>query len=137
MKRKLRHLGHKTAMSERLAAEPRGILDTFANPRVGRDYEIRFEFPEFTSICPVTGQPDFATIEIEYVPDRLCVEMKSLKLYFHSYRDRGVFYEDAVNKILDDLVAVVKPRRMRVVGEFAVRGGMGGVVTAHYQKGAR
>jgi len=79
---------------------------------VGREYEIRFEFPEFTSVCPVTGQPDFATITIEYVPNKLCVEMKSLKLYFFSYRNRGVFYEAVVNQILDDLVAVLKPKWM-------------------------
>lgn len=89
-------------------------------------------FPEFTSVCPVTGQPDFATITVAYVPDRRCVEMKSLKLYFFSYRNKGIFYEGVVNTILDDLVAVLKPRRMTVVGEFAVRGGTAGTVTVHY-----
>lgn len=96
------------------------------------DYEIKFVFPEFTSVCPVTGQPDFATITLVYVPDRLCIEMKSLKLYYFAYRDKGIFYEGVVNTILDDLVAVLKPRRMRVVGEFAPRGGTAGTVTAEY-----
>jgi len=89
-------------------------------------------FPEFTSICPVTGQPDFATITIRYVPGESCVEMKSLKLYFFSYRNKGIFYEAVTNTILDDLVAVLKPRRMTVVGEFAVRGGTAGTVTVEY-----
>ena len=89
-------------------------------------------FPEFTSVCPVTGHPDFATITITYVPDRRCVEMKSLKLYFFAYRNKGIFYEAVVNTILDDLVAVLKPRRMTVTGEFAVRGGTKGTVRASY-----
>ncbi|MGA2584376.1 MAG: preQ(1) synthase [Tepidisphaeraceae bacterium] len=115
-------------------ANPRLILDTFPNPRPKRDYDIRFVFPEFTSVCPVTGQPDFATITIEYVPDRLCVEMKSLKLYFFAYRNKGIFYEAVVNTILDDLVAKLKPRQMTVIGDFAVRGGTAGTVTARYEK---
>jgi 7-cyano-7-deazaguanine reductase len=90
-------------------------------------------FPEFTSVCPVTGQPDFATITITYVPDRLCIEMKSLKLYFFSYRNQGVFYEAATNAILDDLVAVLQPRRMKVVGQFAIRGGTAATVTVEHQ----
>jgi 7-cyano-7-deazaguanine reductase len=113
-------------------ADQRAILDTFPNPRPQRDYEIRFVFPEFTSVCPVTGQPDFATITITYVPDRLCVEMKSLKLYFFAFRNQGIFYEAVVNTILDDLVAVLKPREMVVIGEFAVRGGTAGTVTARH-----
>jgi 7-cyano-7-deazaguanine reductase len=125
-------LGKKSILSEAQLARPRTILDVFANPRPGRDYEIRFVFPEFTSVCPVTGQPDFATITVTYVPRRLCVEMKSLKLYFFSYRNKGIFYEAVVNTILDDLAAVVKPRRMTVVGEFAVRGGTAGTVTAKF-----
>jgi 7-cyano-7-deazaguanine reductase len=128
----LRHLGVESSAA---TGNPRDILDTFANPRVGREYEIRFEFPEFTSVCPVTGQPDFATITIEYVPGKLCVEMKSLKLYFFSYRNRGVFYEAVVNQILDDLVAVLKPRRMVITGDFNVRGGMGARVVATFGKG--
>lgn len=91
---------------------------------------MKFVFPEFTSVCPVTGQPDFATITVAYVPDRLCVEMKSLKLYFFAYRNRGIFYEGVVNTILDDLVELLAPRRMTVIGEFAVRGGTAGTVTA-------
>jgi 7-cyano-7-deazaguanine reductase len=93
---------------------------------------VKFVFPEFTSVCPVTGQPDFATVTIAYVPARKCVEMKSLKLYFFAYRNKGIFYEAVVNTILDDLVAVLKPRRMTVIGEFAVRGGTAGTVTVHH-----
>jgi 7-cyano-7-deazaguanine reductase len=116
---------------------PRSILQTFANPAASRDYEIKFVFPEFTSLCPVTGQPDFATITIVYVPHRRCVEMKSLKLYFQAYRNKGIFYEAAVNTMLDDLAALLHPRRLSVVGEFAVRGGTQGTVTATYFKGRR
>jgi len=130
-------LGRKVVLTDRQIAQPRTILEAFANPRPQRDYVIRLVFPEFTSVCPVTGQPDFATITIEYVPDRLCVEMKSLKLYFLAYRNKGVFYEAAVNTILDDLVAVLKPRRMKVTGDFSVRGGMQGTVTAEYTQPPR
>ena len=107
-------------------------LETFANPAPDRDYEIVHVAPEFTSMCPMTGQPDFATITLRYVPDRLCVELKALKLYFHGYRDQGIFYEAVVNRILDDLVAACSPRRMTVTGEFRVRGGISSVVTAAY-----
>lgn len=120
-------------MSEAQIQHPRSILEAFDNPRPTRDYQIQFVFPEFTSVCPVTGQPDFATITIRYVPDRFCVEMKSLKLYFFAYRNKGIFYEAVVNTILDDLVAVLRPRKMTVVGDFAVRGGTAGTVTAEYQ----
>ncbi len=126
------HLGNKTVLTAQQIASPKTILQTFPNPRPGRDYEIRFEFPEFTSVCPVTGQPDFATITILYSPGKLCVEMKSLKLYFHAFRDKGIFYEAVVNQILDDLVGVLKPSEMVVTGEFSVRGGMGATVTARY-----
>ena len=126
-------LGHKSILSDEQIASPRSILDTFDNPRPERDYEIKFVFPEFTSVCPVTGQPDFATITITYVPDKRCVEMKSLKLYFFAFRNKGIFYEAVTNTILDDLVAVLKPRRMKVVGEFAVRGGTAGIVTVEYE----
>ena len=126
-------LGRKSILSDEQIASPRSILDTFDNPRPERDYEIKFVFPEFTSVCPVTGQPDFATITITYVPDKRCVEMKSLKLYFFAYRNKGIFYEAVTNTILDDLVAVLKPRRMKVVGEFAVRGGTAGIVTVEYE----
>jgi len=128
------HLGHKSVLTDAQIAEPRTILDTFANPRPGRDYQVKFVFPEFTSMCPVTGQPDFATITIDYVPDKLCVEMKSLKLYFLAYRNKGIFYEAVVNTILDDLVATLGPREMTVVGDFAVRGGTAGVVTARHRR---
>jgi 7-cyano-7-deazaguanine reductase len=107
-----------------------GRLESFDNPAPGRDYEIEHVAPEFTSVCPVTGQPDFGTITVRYVPDRRCVELKSLKLYLVGYRDRGVFYEAVVNRILDDLVAALAPRRMEVVGEFRVRGGIASTVRA-------
>ena len=109
-------------------------LETFDNPHPGRDYEIRHVAPEFTSVCPKTGQPDFGTIEIEYVADKLCVELKSLKFYLQGYRNEGVFYEDVVNRILDDLVAALAPRYMIVTGEFSPRGGMHSMVTATYEK---
>jgi 7-cyano-7-deazaguanine reductase len=128
----LKQLGHRSLLTDAQLAEPRSILEAFPNPRPGRDYQVQFVFPEFTSVCPVTGQPDFATITIRYVPDRLCVEMKSLKLYFFSYRNKGIFYEAVTNTILDDLVAVLKPRRMTVIGDFAVRGGTAGTVTVDY-----
>jgi len=107
-------------------------LETFPNPAPRRDYEIVHTAPEFTSMCPMTGQPDFATVTVRYVPDRVCVELKSLKLYFHGFRNRGIFYEAVVNRILDDLVAATAPRRMTVVGDFRVRGGIASVVTAAY-----
>lgn len=109
-------------------------IETFPNPHPARDYVVRHVAPEFTSVCPRTGQPDFATIEIEYVPGELCVELKSLKLYLLSYRDVGVFYEDLINRILDDLTAACKPRRMTVTGRFSTRGGIHSVVTAEYVK---
>ncbi|HLL89502.1 MAG TPA: preQ(1) synthase [Tepidisphaeraceae bacterium] len=133
----LTQLGAKSILSDAQVADPRSILESFPNPKPERDYEIEFTFPEFTSMCPVTGQPDFATITVAYVPDRACVEMKSLKLYFLAYRNKGIFYEAVTNTILDDLVAVLKPRRMRVVGQFAVRGGTAGKVTAEYAGKAR
>ena len=129
---RFKQLGHKSILSDEQIQNPRSILDTFENPRPGRDYEIKFVFPEFTSVCPVTGQPDFATITVTYVPDKLCVEMKSLKLYYFSFRNKGIFYEGVTNTILDDLVAKLKPKKMTVVGDFAVRGGTAGTVTATY-----
>jgi len=108
-------------------------LETFDNPHPDRDYVIRHVAPEFTSVCPRTAQPDFGTIEIEYVADSLCVELKSLKLYLQGYRNKGVFYEDVVNLILDDLVAALKPRRMTVTGRFNTRGGIHSIVTAEYK----
>ena len=108
-------------------------LETFPNPKPERDYEVRFECPEFTCLCPVTGQPDFATIRVTYVPDELCVVLKSLKLYFWSYRNEGAFHEAVTNRILDDLVSAVRPRRMSVEGDFFVRGGIHTVVQAGYE----
>jgi 7-cyano-7-deazaguanine reductase len=129
----LTSLGSKSILTAAQIAEPITILEAFDNPRPGRDYEVKFVFPEFTSVCPVTGQPDFATITLAYVPDRLCVEMKSLKLYYFAYRNKGIFYEAVVNTICDDLASVLKPRRMTVIGEFAVRGGTAGTVTVSYE----
>ena len=126
------HLGQKSILTPAQIDRPRTILDTFPSPRPGRPFEVRFVFPEFTSMCPVTGQPDFATITVTYVPDQRCVEMKSLKLYFLAFRNKGIFYEGVVNQILDDLVDALHPQRMTVVGDFAVRGGTAGIVTAHY-----
>ena len=108
-------------------------LETFANPRPERDYKIDLECPEFTCVCPRTGQPDFATIRIQYVPDSLCIELKSLKLYLWSFRNEGAFHEDVTNRILDDLVQACRPRSMSVVGDFNVRGGIHTVVTATYK----
>src|SRR4051812_17757682 len=130
MAKPVTQLGAKSALSDAQVADPASILEAFPNPRPERDYQIKFVFPEFTSVCPVTGQPDFATITVRYIPDRECVEMKSLKLYFFSFRNKGIFYESVVNTILDDLVAVLKPRYMQVIGDFAVRGGTAGTVTA-------
>jgi len=115
-----------------MTTQPSKQLETFANPRPERDYEIRMECPEFTCMCPRTGQPDFATIRIAYVPDQLCVELKSLKLYLWSYRNEGAFHEAVINKILDDLVQACRPRRMTVTGEFNVRGGIHTTVTASH-----
>jgi 7-cyano-7-deazaguanine reductase len=129
----LTSLGSKSILTAAQIAEPITILEAFDNPRPGREYEVEFVFPEFTSVCPVTGQPDFATITLAYVPDRLCVEMKSLKLYYFAYRNKGIFYEAVVNTICDDLASVLKPRRMTVIGEFAVRGGTAGTVTVRYE----
>ena len=103
---------------------PSSELETFANPAPERDYTIRMSIPEFTCLCPKTGQPDFATLELEYIPDRTCVELKSLKLYIWSFRDRGAFHEAVTNEILDHLAAAVSPRFMRLSARFNVRGGI-------------
>ena len=113
--------------------EPSTTLDTFANPNPERDYTIHIDTPEFTCLCPLTGQPDFASIEIEYVPERLCLELKALKLYFWSYRDQGAFHEAVTNQILSDLVAAITPRFMRVNAEFNVRGGVYTRVVAEHR----
>ena len=106
------------------------ILETFPNPAPHRDYTIAHTCPEFTSVCPKTGQPDFATIELEYIPDELCIELKSLKLYYYSFRDQGIYYEGVVNRLLDELSACCNPRWMRVTGHFNVRGGISSVIEA-------
>ncbi|MGE0460368.1 MAG: preQ(1) synthase [Vicinamibacterales bacterium] len=111
---------------------PAALLETFPNPRPERDYEITIDCPEFTSVCPKTGLPDFGAIHIRYVPDAACVELKSLKYYLLAYRNRGIFYEAATNQILDDLVGACQPRRMTVVGDFSARGGITTKVTAEY-----
>jgi 7-cyano-7-deazaguanine reductase len=111
-------------------------LETFPNPRPERHYEISIHCPEFTSVCPKTGLPDFGEIRINYVPDERCVELKSLKYYLIEFRNRGIFYENATNQILDDLVARLQPRKMTVVGDFSVRGGITTKVTAEYRKAA-
>jgi len=116
-----------------MSTQPSKELETFENPRRQRDYAIRIRIPEFTCLCPKTGQPDFATLHLEYVPDRLCVELKSLKLYVWSFRDEGAFHEDVTNQILDDLVAATAPRFMRLTAEFNVRGGVYTNVVAEHR----
>lgn len=116
-----------------MTTQPSKILETFANPQVERDYTIRIRIPEFTCLCPKTGQPDFATLTVEYVPETLCVELKSLKLYIWSYRDEGAFHEAVTNQILDDLVAACHPRFMRLTAEFNVRGGIYTTVVAEHR----
>ena len=115
-----------------MPTKPSKNLETFPNPRSERDYLIAFDCPEFTCLCPMTGQPDFATIRIAYVPDALCVELKSLKLYLWSYRDEGAFHEAVTNRIADDLIAALKPRRLSVTGAFLVRGGIHTEVVVTY-----
>jgi 7-cyano-7-deazaguanine reductase len=110
----------------------RSILEVFPNPAPHRDYVITHHCPEFTSVCPMTGQPDYGTIVFEYVPDSVCVELKSLKFYLQGYRNEGIFYEAVVNRLLDDFVAVCMPRRLKVTGEFNVRGGISSTIIAEY-----
>ena len=114
--------------------QPSKELVTFKNPAPERDYEIAFDIPEFTCLCPLTGQPDFAHFKIRYVPDKLCVELKALKMYFWSFRNEGQFHEAVTNRILDDLVKATAPRSMTVEGNFFVRGGIGTIITASYDK---
>ena len=116
-----------------MSSQPSKDLETFANPNPGRDYTIRIRVPEFTCLCPKTGQPDFATLYIDYVPDRQCVELKSLKLYVWSFRDEGAFHEAVTNRILDDLVRATAPRFMRLTAEFGVRGGIYTNVVAEHR----
>lgn len=117
-----------------MSTQPSKDLDIFPNPNPERDYEIEIATREFTCLCPKTGQPDFAAIKINYVPDALCVELKSLKIYLWSYRNEGAFHEAVTNKILSDLVSKLAPRRMTVTADFEVRGGLHTVVTARHEK---
>jgi len=121
-----------------MPSQPSKTLDTFANPAAQRDYRIHMEIPEFTCLCPKTGQPDFAVLTLDYVPDKRCIELKSLKLYIWNFRDEGHFHEDVTNRILDDLVKATKPRFMRLTARFFVRGGIfTHVVAEHRKKGWR
>ena len=117
-----------------MTTTPSKKLDTFTNPEPGRDYTISIKLPEFTCLCPMTGQPDFATLDLRYVPDRLCVELKSLKFYIWSFRDEGAFHEAVTNRILSDMVDAIAPRFMRITADFNVRGGIYTSVTAEHRK---
>lgn len=117
-----------------MSSQPGKTLETFDNPKLERDFHIHMEIPEFTCLCPKTGQPDFATIELDYIPDQKCVELKSLKLYMWSFRNEGCFHEAVTNQILDDLVAVLQPRFMRITAKFYVRGGIFTNVVAEHRK---
>jgi 7-cyano-7-deazaguanine reductase len=117
-----------------MPSKPSKSLESFPNPSTGRDYLIRMQIPEFTCLCPLTGQPDFATLFLDYIPDRKCVELKSLKLYFWSYRDVGAFHEQVTNTIVDDIVAATRPRFVRIVARWNVRGGIATNVIAEYRK---
>ena len=116
-----------------MPTRPSKTLETFKNPRTGRDYTIRIRMPEFTCLCPKTGQPDFATLYLEYVPNQLCIELKSLKLYVWSYRDQGAFHEDVTNRILDDLARACEPHFIRLTAKFNVRGGIYTTVIAEHR----
>jgi len=130
VKRKVR--SRNADLRRRVVTRPVKELETFPNPNPERDYEIRFECPEFTCLCPMTGQPDFATIRIVYTPDEKCVELKSLKLYLWSFRNEGVFHEDVTNSILDDLIKSREPRRLSITSVWNVRGGISTTVRASY-----
>jgi 7-cyano-7-deazaguanine reductase len=116
-----------------MSTQPSKSLDTFDNPKPGRDFTIRIDIPEFTCLCPMTGQPDFATITIEYVPNKLCVELKALKLYMWSFREQGAFHEAVTNEMLDDIVKVISPNFIRIRAEFNVRGGIYTTVVAEHK----
>jgi 7-cyano-7-deazaguanine reductase len=116
-----------------MSTQPSKNLDTFDNPKPGRDFTIRIDIPEFTCLCPMTGQPDFATITIEYVPNKLCVELKALKLYMWSFREQGAFHEAVTNEMLDDIVNVISPNFIRIRAEFNVRGGLYTTVVAEHK----
>ncbi len=117
-----------------MTTKPSRELDTFANPEPDRDYTISMKLPEFTCLCPMTGQPDFAALHLHYVPDQLCVELKSLKLYIWSFRDEGAFHEAVTNRILSDLVEAISPRYMKLTADFSVRGGIYTSVTVEHRK---
>ena len=117
-----------------MPSRPSKTLETFPNPAPERDYRIHMEIPEFTCVCPMTGQPDFATLTLDYIADKLCVELKSLKLYVWSYRDEGAFHEAVTNKMLDDLVRATEPRYMRLEAKWNVRGGIYTTVVAEHRK---
>ena len=120
-------------MNTAITSAPLPSLETFQNPKSDRDYLIRIRIPEFTCLCPKTGQPDFATLRLAYVPDHQCLELKALKLYIWSYRETGAYHEDITNRILDDVVAAIRPRFARLEARFNVRGGLYTTVIAHYQ----
>src|ERR1700722_11850608 len=120
-----------------MSTAPSKTLETFPNPQPDRDYTIRMRIPEFTCLCPKTGQPDFAVLHLDYVPAKTCVELKSLKLYVWSFRNEGAFHEAVTNRILDDLVKATQPRALEVIGDFGVRGGIHTVVTVRHPVGAR
>lgn len=123
-----------TSLGGKPTAQPTKTLETFENPKQTRDFHIHMEIPEFTCLCPKTGQPDFAIIYLDYIPDALCVELKSLKLYMWSFRDEGCFHEAVTNQILDDLVGVIAPKFMRITAKFYVRGGIFTNVVAEHRK---
>ncbi len=130
-----RHPAMEVATTLRpMSPTPAKTLATFPNPPPDRDYVVSFDTPEFTCLCPLTGQPDFAHFVIDYIPDELCVELKSLKLYLWSYRDEGAFHEDVTNRILDDLVATINPRWAKIVGDWNIRGGIRTTVTTEHNK---
>jgi 7-cyano-7-deazaguanine reductase len=116
-----------------MTTKPSKQLETFPNPNAERDYEVAFDCPEFTCLCPLTGQPDFARFTIRYTPDQLCVELKSLKLYLWSFRNEGAFHEAVTNRILDDIVKVTRPRKLQVEGDWFIRGGIATKVTVNYE----
>jgi 7-cyano-7-deazaguanine reductase len=119
-----------------MPSQPQSHLETFPNPTPGRDYVIRMRIPEFTCLCPKTGQPDFATLYLEYIPESRCVELKSLKLYVWSFRDQGTFHEAVTNRMLDDLTQATEPRFMRLTAHFSVRGGIDTHVVAEHRAAA-
>lgn len=118
-----------------MPTQPSKQLDTFSNPKPERDYTVTFDVPEFTCLCPLTGQPDYAQFDISYVPDAKCVELKSLKNYFWSYRNEGAFHEKVTNTIADDLIRALEPRHLKIVARWNVRGGIGTLVTVEHRKG--